>query len=163
MRASDWRIARRKLRTLAAAGGRRKFLVAEAVIRLASARIKLAVLPFRRIASRLGTLVPPGDPRILSHPMSHEAAATARDVGWAVRSVAPWLPFRSVCLQQALAAHAMLHRRGITAIMHFGTGRDEANALTPHAWLDAAGERVTGYPLDASMVEIGCFVEIGSE
>jgi hypothetical protein len=40
--------------------------------------------------------------------------------------------------------------------MHFGTAKGEALTLSAHAWLDAAGVEVTGYPLDGSFAEIAC-------
>ncbi len=83
----------------------------------------------------------------------------ARDVAWAVRAAARHLPFRAVCLTQALAAHAMLRRRGVRGVVHFGAaGPTSSDALDAHAWLEAAGVEVTGYPIPADMVEIARFI-----
>jgi hypothetical protein len=68
------------------------------------------------------------------------------------------MPFRALCLQQALAAHAMLRRRGIASVIHFGTARAGQGLADGHAWLDAAGVRVTGYPLDPALTELGCLL-----
>jgi hypothetical protein len=57
-----------------------------------------------------------------------------------------------------MAARMMLARRGIASTMHFGAGRGRDKPLDAHAWLDAAGVEVTGYPLAAGLVEIACFV-----
>ncbi len=150
----------RRLRTLARAGPRRQVLVIEAILRLAVARVAVATLPFRRVARPLGAFVSPGDPRITDAARAATAgdAALARDVGWAVQAAARWMPFRAVCLQQALAAHAMLLARGVVATMHLGTGTGDDTGMSAHAWLDAAGVKVTGYPIASHLTEIGCFV-----
>jgi len=149
-----------KVKTLAAVGWRRQLLVAEACASMFAARIILLVLPFARVARRLGDFVAPADPRVAQRAAATtpDEAATARAIGWAVRSAAPFMPFRSVCLQQAMAAHAMLRRRGIASVMHFGASPSGARAIDAHAWLDAAGVKVTGYPIPRDMGEIACFV-----
>jgi hypothetical protein len=135
-------------------------LLAEAVAHLLVARIKVATVPFKKIAKRLGEFVPPNDARIASvrAPAPPEQARTAEQVGWAVTRAANHIPFKAVCLPQAMAAHAMLRRRGIASAMHFGARRSDEKPIDAHAWLDAAGVEVTGYPLSAGMTEIGCFV-----
>lgn len=149
-----------KLRTALTLGPRRQLLVAEASASMLAARLSLAIFPFRRVARGFGVFVPPSDPRVAAQAIgsSAEQAQMAKEVGWAVRTSAPWMPFRSVCLQQAMAAHAMLRRRGIASVMHFGAGKSDAKPIDAHAWLDAAGVKVTGYPVAPHMAELGCFV-----
>lgn len=156
-------LARRKLASAWRLGGRRGLLIAEASLFLLAARIAVAVLPFRRVVRWLGK---PVAPSALVQP----AARTRPDddatmVSWAVRFAAGRLPVEAVCLPQAMAARAMLKRRGIAATLHLGVWRDHAAAVkiapdTPpaHAWLDAAGQRITGYPLDPALVEVAAFV-----
>ena len=57
------------------------------------------------------------------------------------------VPFKAVCLPQAMAARVMLKRRGVASVMHFGAARGQEKPLDAHAWLDAAGVEVTGYPV----------------
>jgi len=57
-----------------------------------------------------------------------------------------------------MAARIMLRRRGIASVMHFGAAKGKENPLDAHAWLDAAGVEVTGYPVAPGFAEIGCFV-----
>ncbi|MES2442651.1 MAG: lasso peptide biosynthesis B2 protein [Pseudomonadota bacterium] len=135
-------------------------LLAEAVARLIAARVQIAAVPFRRIARRLGVFVPPTDPRIAERraPAPADETRIASRVGWAVTRAASHVPFKAVCLPQAMAAHAMLRRRGIASAMHLGARRSAEKPIDAHAWLDAAGVEVTGYPLEAGMTEIGCFV-----
>ena len=146
----SWRLVR--------AGPQRQILVAEAVASLATARLLLATRPFSDVAARLGNFSARAD----DAPQTGEQRSArheriAREVGWAVRAAAPWMPFRALCLQQAIAARAMLRRRGIVSVLHLGAGPDDSRDLTAHAWLDAAGAKVTGYPVAPHIVEIGCF------
>jgi hypothetical protein len=149
-----------KMRTFATAGWQRQALVAEACASMLSARVRLAILPFASVSKRLGEFVAPDDPRAAQRaaPTTSEQARIARQVGWAVRASAPFLPFRSVCLQQAMAGQAMLRRRGIASVMHFGAQPGGKRPIDAHAWLDAAGAKVTGYPLPSEMRAIACFV-----
>lgn len=150
-----WRAKR-----LARASWRERALLAEAAVQLAAARATIALVPFRRIGRRLGTFVPPGDPRVAQRrsPDAPDRTRTAEQVSWAVTRAARHLPFRAVCLPQAMAAHAMLRRRGIASAVHFGAQRGKEKPIDAHAWLDAAGVEVTGYPVEPRMIEIGCFV-----
>lgn len=151
------RSIRHPLRRFAQIDGRRRALGAEAVLCLALARLGLFVLPFPTLARRLGTLTAPRDAHAQT---SHrpDDATVARDVGWAVTRAARYLPFRAACLPQALAARWMLQRRGVASVLHFGAIDGPAAGIKAHAWLDAAGVDVTGYPVAADCAEIACFV-----
>ena len=148
----------RPLRRFAQVGRRRRALVVEAVTCLLLARLALVFVPFPKLARRLGDFVPPGDRRVLAARVPAPQAALAEEVGWAVTRAARHVPFKAVCLPQAMAAQAMLRRRGIASVMHFGAARGSDKPLDAHAWLDAAGVEVTGYPVDARFAEIACFV-----
>ena len=153
----------RKLRTLTGVGARRQALVAEAAARMLAARLIVLVRPFGTVSKRFGAFVPPTDPRVTGQrPATLAEARVAKEIGWAVRAAAPFMPFRSVCLQQAMAAHAMLKRRGVPSVMHFGAGRNAGmtggKPIDAHAWLDAGGVKVTGYPVAPNLAELGCFV-----
>jgi len=154
------RSIRRPLRRFAQVGHRRRLLVAEAVTCLLAARLGLVFVPFPRLARRLGTFVSPQDPRAAQATAnaSPEHALLAREIGWAVTRAARHVPFRAVCLPQAMAARVMLRRRGVASVMRFGAGRGEEKPLDAHAWLDAAGVEVTGYPVASRFAEIACFV-----
>ena len=71
---------------------------------------------------------------------------------------ARYVPFKAVCLPQAMAARVMLKRRGVKSVMHFGAAKGTDKPLDAHAWLDAAGVEVTGYPVAENFAEIACFV-----
>lgn len=146
----------RKLGTALKLGAGDRRLVAEAIVALVVARAR-TLLPFRVLARRLGGMVPPpAVPAVASSPAPAERQAI-HDIRWAVTAVAPWLPFRSLCLQQAIAARTMLARRGIGSVLHMGVDRSKPAGLEAHAWLDAGDMPVTGYPVEATMIEVGRF------
>jgi hypothetical protein len=140
----------------------RRALMVEALLWLALARLALVILPFRHVANCLGDLVPPGRGvgDILTTSSRSGDATLARNIGWAVSRTANSVPFRAVCLQQAIAAKMMLRRHGVQSALHFGvsTGRRHPNTLEAHAWLDAAGAKISGYPIAQCFTEIACFV-----
>ena len=98
----------------------------------------------------------------------NDQARIAEEIGWAVTRAARHVPFNAVCLPQAMAARIMLKRRGVDSVLHFGArigqdkiGQDKIGPDKPidaHAWLDAAGVEVTGYPVANTFAEIACFV-----
>lgn len=149
----------RPLRSLIGLSGPRRALLIEAAFRLLLARLVLLLIPFRSLARRFGTFVPPTDPRVALARSGDGAAqaALAREIGWAVTTAARHLPFRAVCLPQAMAAWMMLRRRGVPSVIHFGASKG-ADVLATHAWLDAAGIEVTGFPVGGQFAEIACFV-----
>lgn len=154
-----FRSARRLLRKFAQLGGSRRGLLLEALAHLLAARLALVLVPFPRLAGWLGRFVAPADAYRAQPALPDPTqAALAAEIGWAVTRAAHRAPFRAVCLPQAMAAQAMLRRRGVASVMHFGVARDPAGATVAHAWLDAAGIEVTGYPLDPRLAEIACFV-----
>lgn len=114
------------------------FLFAEAAALLTLAGLALRLLPFRRLARRLGrwTQATPDDPAAAAAPA--EIAAVSRAVARARRR----LPWRPACLAQAVAGSVMLGRRGVSSTIHFGV--DNAGGFRAHAWLTAAGRGVTG-------------------
>ena len=152
------RSIRRPLRRFAQVDNRRRALVLEAVACLLLARLGLIFVPFPKLARRLGDFVPPSDPRAAAARERTAQAPTAEEIGWAVTRSARYLPFKAVCLPQAMAARVMLKRRGVSSVMHFGAARGADKPLDAHAWLDAAGVEVTGYPVAKNFAEIACFV-----
>jgi hypothetical protein len=154
------RLIRRLLLRFRQVGPHRRTLVIEAVACLLLARLVLIFVPFPRVARRLGDFVPPTDPRALRAkvPVDADAAQLAQEIGWAVTRAARYVPFKAVCLPQAMAARVMLKRRGVASVMHFGAAKGTEKPLDAHAWLDAAGVEVTGYPVAANFAEIACFV-----
>lgn len=139
-------------------GGRRRALLLEACVWLLLSRLALVLIPFPVLARRMGAFMRPEDARALQAPAIPEQAALASEIGWAVTRAARHVPFRAVCLPQAIAARIMLARRGVRSVLHFGAMKGKEKALDAHAWLDASGVEVTGYPVAQGFAEIACFV-----
>jgi hypothetical protein len=117
----------------------RRALALEAALALAGFRLALALVPFRRIAGRLGTLgaespatVDPGQD------------ALALEVQWAVAAAGRRLPWPSRCLVRALAGWWMLRRRGIPTTLHFGVAEAGEGPIQAHAWLRCGTRMVCG-------------------
>lgn len=117
-----------------------RLLFAEALLSLAVARLAVVVLPFRVLARHLGT-------HMGESPRADDPAAEApRRVAWAVAAASRRVPWRSMCLEQGLAAKAMLRRRGIPNTLYLGVARalDPADSVDAHAWVRAGTLHVTG-------------------
>lgn len=138
----------------------RRKLAAEAAFWLLLARLALIFVPFSILARHLGSFRSPADARALQGRtmISRDEVRLAVEVGWAVTRVAHHLPFEAKCLPQAMAARIMLKRRGVASVMHFGAAKGRDKPIDAHAWLDAAGIEVTGYPVAEGFAEIACFV-----
>ena len=78
-------------------------------------------------------------------------------VGQAVTIAARNVPWNAVCLPQAMAAKAMLARRGQGSALHLGAAR-AGDGLTAHAWLVAGGEVVVG---EAGIAEVAPLARFG--
>lgn len=114
-------------------------LLLEATFWLAAARLGLLLVPFRRIAPRLGQSVVESAPEL---PATRQTQAAK--IGWAVRAIARRTPWESACLAQAISAKAMLRRRGVDSTLYLGLAKDKAQALQAHAWLRCGEEIITG-------------------
>ena len=64
-------------------------------------------------------------------------------IGWAVPRIAKAMPFRADCLVQAMAAEALLARRGYASEICIGA-RKTQGGVAAHAWLTHEGRVVTG-------------------
>ena len=150
----------RRLVRFTQVGNRRRVLLVEAVTWLLLARLSLIFVSFPKLARHLGTLVAPTDARALraKSQYPHDHAHLAQEIGWAVTRAARHVPFKAVCLPQAMAARVMLKRRGVDSVLHFGARIGQDKPIDAHAWLDAAGVEVTGYPVANAFAEIACFV-----
>ena len=118
-----------------------RFEVVEAVLCLGVARL-LILLPFRRLAPMLGTVLPA---RGLSPvPPSVRESIVAQSVQRALARVANRVPWKATCLVQAIAGRLMLWRRGIPSVLHLGAKAGMDSDLAAHAWLSCGDVPVTG-------------------
>ena len=125
---------RRKLRTFLNMQGADRFLVGEAMLMLAFARLIVLIVPFRFVAPWLSRApqASSSDMVLLGRVRKAMIVAT-RNVPW-----------NAVCLPQAMAAKAMLARRGCGSSFHLGANLDSQGKLIAHAWLAAGGMVVVG-------------------
>lgn len=136
----------RRLRTLS---WRERALLAETVLALALASLALALMPFRRVMA----FVRPANPRALAAPDEDRAVASVRR---AVRACARRVPWRALCLEQALASHWLLRRRGIAATVHYGVARVD-DRLQAHAWVRTSRMDVIGCENAGEFAELARF------
>src|SRR5262249_39862255 len=102
----------------------RRMYLREAALMMILARFAVRVIPPARIFSWADR--PP-------RRINRFAGDEANWVAWAVEKAAakPWI--NALCLPRALAAHAMLRRRGIESRLCLGVARKESG-LAAHAW-----------------------------
>jgi Uncharacterised nucleotidyltransferase/Transglutaminase-like superfamily len=112
-----------------------KWLLLEAFGALALARCALVLLPVRWIFRWLESPV---------RGAQSSSSDVVECVRWAVLTVARYGPLSFVCFPQALAAHAMLRRRGISSIMHYGVRRSADRRLRAHTWLEVDHRMLLG-------------------
>lgn len=96
---------------------------------LTAASASVALLPFRK-AIRFGC-VRPG-----------RVSLAVDDCIWAVETAARRLPWRTMCIEQGLAAQRMLRRAGIDAVLHYGAR--QGGELESHVWVSVGGQPVLG-------------------
>jgi hypothetical protein len=111
----------------------------EAVSFLAAARLAVKTVPFKYIAKYLGTHMAES-----AHLVNDLVDSRARQVGWAVRTIARRTPWKSNCLAQAIAAKRMLDHRRIPSTLYLGVQKDELDVLSAHAWLRCGEQILTG-------------------
>jgi hypothetical protein len=138
---------RRKLRTFVAMSGADRRRVCEAIVMLGLARFIVLTVPFRLVAPWLARAPETGtcDEALLLQ------------VGQAVTTAARNVPWNAVCLPQAMAAKAMLARRGCGSAFHLGATFDENGKVIAHAWLRAGGKVVVGAAGIAGMSPLARF------
>ncbi|HUE77202.1 MAG TPA: lasso peptide biosynthesis B2 protein [Longimicrobiales bacterium] len=111
--------------------------LAEALALCTAASILLRVLRFSRVARHLGRHMresPPSQPGA--------TGASVQRVRWAVAKSAQLLPWKPLCLPQAVTAQWMLRLRGIPSTLYLGA--DPANRYAAHAWVRVGGVIMTG-------------------
>lgn len=110
----------------------RRLYLREAAVTLVMARLAVRFVPTARLFAWAGR--PPRRIRRF-------AADETSWISWAVEDLGgrPWMNAPS--LPRALAAHAMLRRRGIASRLCLGVAR-EAGALASHAWVEIGEDNV---------------------
>lgn len=132
---------------------RRLALLAEAALALVIAKLALRAFPFRHLV-RVFSLRP-------SRPeLEGVARAQVREeVSWAISAAARRLPVSFACFPRAIAAQAMMRRRGVGATLYYGAARVPSQGLTTHVWVQDGAVGVVGH-LEASHFRmLACYPE----
>lgn len=114
-------------------------LVMEATLCLFVARLVLRLVPFRRLSPYLGKHMEES-----AEDAMPRSRVYAYRVARGIHYTYPRLPWHSTCLVQAIAAMAMLKRRGQESTLYVGVGRETNEAFGAHAWLRSGDLVVTG-------------------
>lgn len=80
----------------------------------------------------------------------------ARRMARAVASASRHLPWRTVCIQEALALHWLMRLRSLPSLLHFGisTGKDQ---LSAHVWVSLEGKILMGEESADSHAQVATF------
>ena len=75
---------------------------------------------------------------------NRRAAIDVERVSWAITLAARYVPWRSDCLIQVMAADRWLRQHDLCADFHLGVAKDARGDLRAHAWLRYGNLTVTG-------------------
>lgn len=125
----------RRIRRLPPAA--RPYLV-EAFVFLAAARFALWLLPFARLTWFFE--------RAPKHEIQGAERETIRKgVQWAIWEACFYLPGETMCFPRAIAAQAMLRRRGVRTTLYYGAAPLPTRKLRAHVWLQDGVVGVVGH------------------
>ena len=101
----------------------------EATLSLVAARVAIAVVPFRLLSRSFAWRHGKGEVP------SPDREIVRRTVRHAIRRACRFLPGTYACFPRAVAAQAMLRRRGMTTTLYYGAATLPERGLTAHVWL----------------------------
>lgn len=117
----------------------RRLVVAEAVAQLLWARLAVAFCSFQRLTRVFGR--PARQPEL----MGDARVRTRQEVRSAILTVYQRFPGKTTCFHRAMAAQAMLRRRGIGVTLYYGAATLPESGLATHAWVQDGAEGVVGH------------------
>ena len=123
---------------------------------LGAASLAIQLLPFRRLI-RILTRALPG-----VESTGPERSRAIADVRRAVLAAAARLPNRPRCFPQAVAAQAMLRRRGVVSTVCYGVTTASDQGLGAHVWLVAGDDGVVGHGLAAQFPLLATYSNAGA-
>ncbi len=77
-------------------------------------------------------------------------------VAWAIEHVASLPGMDALCLPRALAAHAMLRRRGIASRLCLGVARN-GDDIAAHAWIEVGERKIVGADDTGRFTQLAAF------
>lgn len=118
----------------------------EIIVLLATARVMILLLPFRWLKKTMGDVGVASN--VVAEPMAlvdDPATLRALQIGRHIAQMAKRMPFKAVCLPQAMVGKWMLVRRRQTSQIFIGVRKGaDGNSVDLHAWLMAGGRCITG-------------------
>ncbi|MFM2484967.1 lasso peptide biosynthesis B2 protein [Celerinatantimonas yamalensis] len=118
-----------------------KLWAAPVWVLLGLTKLMIFTLPFRLLASRLGT--PQGNQYWVPL-LSDTQQRRAQQISRVVQGMAVYTPWNSNCFPQAITARVLLGLYGIPGTLFFGLAKDHQHELSAHAWVVAGQIRVSG-------------------
>ncbi|MBI2425364.1 MAG: lasso peptide biosynthesis B2 protein [Candidatus Hydrogenedentes bacterium] len=129
-------------------------LFMEACLCLFVARLLLLV-PFRWVAPHLGVHMTES-PESIAPEALPQVRRVAKTIRWASRH----MPWQCKCLVRAMAAKAMLRRRGFASTLYMGVAKDPGpKQLKAHAWLRCGPIVLTGGAEAPGFAVVSTFAE----
>lgn len=125
----------------------RRVYLREAAFMLVLARLAVRFLPSARLFAWADR--PTGHIRRF-------AADEARWIAWAIDHVGALPGMNALCLPRALAAHAMLRRRGIASRLCLGVARN-GGELAAHAWIEVGENKIVGGDQAGGFTQLAVF------
>ena len=113
-------------------------LLIEATWSMATGWLRLHTRPFKSLTAWMER------PFAISQMDEETRARIVRRVSWAIRALAERGPLPFVCFPQAIAAFAMLRRRGIPVVLYYGVARNDEKGLHAHVWIRDGEVSVVG-------------------
>lgn len=128
----------RKVKTYFQLSKHLRVLVLKAFILTGFYRFVILFVPFRKLASHIGT------ERYETSKDDLCDIMIVKDIRKAVLIVSKNTPWESKCLVQALTAQRLLKRRKISSTIYMGLAKKEDGQLLAHAWLRVGQWIITG-------------------
>jgi len=79
--------------------------------------------------------------------------AIRRALKWTAR----YVPWKSQCLDQAIAAQRMLSRRELSTTLYLGMKKNPQSEWTAHAWVRCGDQWVIGEPRETGYTVVGTY------
>jgi len=111
---------------------------AEAFFFILFARLALSIIPFHHLATFMS--LPTGKPEL----GGQKRREVRQEVKLSIFGAWRRMRFHNTCLHRALAAQAMLRRRGISTVLYYGAKTLTDRGLTGHVWLQDGSECIVG-------------------
>ncbi len=127
----------------------------ESLMELAVWKVLILCLPFRQWSRWSG--------RFQSETLKEDRQVERprlSDIKRSIEVTARWVPWRSKCLDQALAAQGMLARRQLPSTIYYGMIKDGAGNWVAHAWVRCGDQWVIGYHPQKQYTVVGTYARI---